>query len=222
MALLSTANTKKTGLERYMEAFGGFGFALPAIAGQYEGGKLVICGDSINVWDDLERFGARSNRGRGKIECPDWEFMVVNKLGETFPGNIEHWYSNEAHLLHKFVAARRNEYQREFGIGWGHSCNKGAEFHWPWTGHGSSGLGAVLTGIGLGYDEIMLCGMPLDDGPHNGEPHWRQTRFESAEVADQINGQAQMYWRRAIDYAFEGKVSSMSGRTKQWLTSKNK
>ncbi len=56
-----------------------------------------------------------------------------------------------------------------------------------------------------------LAGMPLDNGPHNGEPPWRMTRF-TTEVADQDE-----HWQRAINFAFEGRVKSLSGRTRDWL-----
>lgn len=144
--------------------------------------------------------------------------MVVNKLGETFPGRIAHWYSNEAKLLVKFIEARRAEYAKEFATQFEtHSNHRGAKWHWPLGGHGTSGLGSVLVGLGLGYEQIVLCGMPLDDGPHNGEPHWRRCLFETAEVADTKDGGTPHHWKRAMDHAFDGKVTSMSGRTKEWL-----
>ena len=142
--------------------------------------------------------------------------MVVNKLGETFPGPILHWYSNEAKLLVKFIEARRAEYRSEFNTQYEtHSNHRGAKWHWPLGGHGTSGLGAVLVGILLGYDRIVLCGMPLDNGPHNGEPHWRKSNFHR-EVADQVNGAMPGHWKRAKDHAFK-EVRSMSGRTRDWL-----
>lgn len=206
-------------LREYYAGYGGQQFAMPEIAGSYPGRGLVICADAACVWNDLEALGARSDRGRGKVEAPDgWDFMVVNKLGETFPGRIEHWYSNEARLLVKFIEARRAEYVKEFTHAFEtHSNHKGAKWHWPLGGHGTSGLGAVLVGLLLGYDRIVLCGMPLDDGPHNGEPHWRKCRFKTAEVADTKNGGMPHHWKTARDTAFRGRVRSMSGRTREWL-----
>jgi hypothetical protein len=202
----------------YFSHYGGKEFPVPEIAGRYEGKRLIICADAACVWDDLERLGARSNRGRGKVEMENMDFMVVNKLGEVFPGNIEHWYSNEAKLLQTFEMARRNEYRNEFSCSWHtHSNHRGAKWHWPLGGHGTSGLSAILVGLLLGYERIVLCGMPLDDGPHNGEPPWRSCKFESAEVADTVGGGISKPWKYAIDHAFQGRVRSMSGRTKKWL-----
>ena len=212
------------GLEAWLSRFGYTESQLPKIAGKYAGKNLVVCGDGFGVWDDLERLGCRVNahdKTRGGVKAPDGaHFLVINKLGETFPGDIEHWYSNEAELLKKFLQARRNEYSREFnGMMNTHSMQHGARYKWPLGGHGTSGLGAIMVGLGLGYDRIVICGMPLDNGPHNGEPHWRQCRFETSEAASPKNsgGAPNQYWSFAIEKVFDGRVRSMSGRTRKWL-----
>lgn len=205
-------------LRDLMTGYGGFEFPLPEIAGRYAGKSLLIVADAECVWRDLEAFGCRSDEGRGKVFKKGWDFLTINKMVEMFPGRIEHCYSNEPKLLRAFIAARRNEYEREFSCAMNqHSCNQGVQWRWPWGGHGTSGLGGCLVGIGLGYERIVLCGMPLDDGPHNGEPHWRKTGFASSEACDQVGGQPDMHWKRARDLAFDGKVKSMSGRTQKWL-----
>lgn len=190
----------------------------PEISDRYKGKKLVVVGDATCVWIDLELFGCRNDSGRGSVSKEGWDFLTVNKAVETFPGKIEHAYSNEPSFLRKCIAARRQEYTKEFGgPAHVHSLSAGADHIWPFGGHGSSGLGAVLTGIGLGYDAIMICGIPLDDGPHNGEPHWRKTAFATSEVAGGQRTDRNPHWQKAIDFAFDGKVKSMSGRTKTWL-----
>lgn len=205
-------------LKDLMTGYGGFEFPLPPIAGTYKGKGLVVCADAACVWDDLEEFGCASYINRGSVKKEGWDFLTVNKLVETFPGNIEHAYSNEPHILKAFIAARRQEYTREFaGPIHTHSCNQGMKWRWPWGGHGTSGLGAVLVGIGLGYDRIVLCGLPLDDGPHNGEPHWRACRFQKSEAAGSAGDDRNSHWKRAMELAFDGKVKSMSGRTRNWL-----
>lgn len=200
-----------------MKGFGADKFPLPPIAGQYKGKGLVICGDAACVWDDLERFGCANKKGRGSVEKDGWDFLTVNRLVQVFPGRIEHAYSNEPAHLKLFIEARRNEYKKEFE--WPrntHSCNKGAQWRWPWSGHGTSGLGATLVGVGLGYDRIVLCGIPLDDSPHNGEPSWRQCAFTRSEAPGTLNSDVNSHWKEAIK-VFDGKVRSMSGRTRNWL-----
>lgn len=204
-------NNRK-GLDALLAVYGSSAQALPDIAGLYKGKGLVICADGANAWADLEAFGCRSDLGRGCIAKPGWDFLVVNKLGETFPGAIEHWYSNSTSALGRFMRARRDEYSKEFAPPMhSHSCEIGASWLWPWPAGGTSGLGAVLTGIGLGYEPIVLCGMPLDNGPHNGEPHWRGTKFLTEAPPED------KHWRLAIDKVLKGRVRSMSGRTREWL-----
>lgn len=206
-------------LSDLMSGYGIHKFPMPPIAGAYKGKTLAICGDARCLWDDLEALGCRSDLGRGTVRRDGFDFMTVNKVVETFPGNIEHAYSNEPKLLMKFIAARRNEYSREFEhVQHTHSCNEGAKWRWPWGGQGTSGLGATLVGVGLGYDRIILCGLPLDNTAHNGEPHWRRCHFETSEAASPRDSEAPNgHWKRAIDLAFEGRVKSMSGRTREWL-----
>ena len=210
-------NNRK-GLDALLAEYGSSVRALPDIAGLYRGKSLVICADGACVWDDLESFGCRSDTGRGAVARNGWDFLVINKLGETFPGAIEHWYSNSTRALGRYMQARRDEYAKEFPQPMhSHSCELGASWHWPWPAQGTSGLGGVLTGIGLGYDRIVLCGMPLDNGHHNGEPNWRGTRFESSEVPSEKDGGPERHWRLAIGKVLKGRVRSMSGRTKEWL-----
>jgi len=203
-------------LEKFFAEYGGMEFELPKIAGVYEGRNVVICGGAACVWDDLEAYGCRRDYQRGSVQKEGHDFLVVNQTGITFPGNIEHWYSNEPPVLQKYIAARRPEYMREFsGPAHTHSCNRGAKWRWPFGGHGTSGLGAILTAVGLGYDAITVCGIPLDDSPHNGEPHWRKCRFETAEAASPVNGGPNIHWKRAIE-AFGDRITFMSGRPRQW------
>jgi hypothetical protein len=205
-------------LSDLLTGYGASKFDLPPITGAYKGKGLVVVGDAAGVWDDLERFGCRVDHRRGSVGKPGYDFMTVNKIVEVFPGKIEHAYSNEPKLLAKFIAARRNEY--EFGNPLNtHSCQEGAMHRWPWSGHGTSALGATLAGVGMGYEQVVLCGVPLDDGPHNGEPHWRRCKFMTSEACGP-KGQPEgmdAHWKRAQELAFEGKVFSMSGRTRLWF-----
>ena len=189
---------------------------LPEIAGAYKGKGLVVCGDAACVWYDLEAFGCRHNAGRGSVRKDGWDFLTVNKMVEVFPGRVEHCYSNEPNTLATFVAARRTEYKKEFDNPRNsHSIVKGAKWTWPFGGHATSGLGASLVGVGLGYDRVVICGVPLDNGPHNGEPPWRKCNF-MVEAAGNVNTGVNSHWKKAIELAFDGKVRSMSGRTKAW------
>lgn len=207
-------------LKDLLTGYGASRFDLPQITGTYKGKGLVVVGDAACVWDDLERFGCRVDHRRGSVGKPGFDFLTVNKIVEVFPGVIEHAYSNEPNLLKRFILARRGEYDSEFGNPKNtHSCQEGAMHRWPWSGHGTSLLGGTLAGVGMGYDRVVICGGPLDDGPHNGEPPWRKCRFETSEACGPQGKPDGMdaHWKRAKDLAFEGKVRSMSGRTRIWF-----
>jgi hypothetical protein len=204
--------TGQKGLGAYLAEYGGGASTLPEIAGMYHKRNLVVCGDAACIWDDLERFGCRSGGSRGMVAKIGWDFMVINRLGEVFPGAIAHWFSNAGALIKTFMAARRQEYAKEFTPPvHTHACDDGAMWRWPFNAQGTSALSGTLAGIGMGYEAVVLCGVPLDDGPHNGEPHWRTTRFASSEVRDDDK-----HWKRFCD-VFKGKAMSMSGRTRDWL-----
>jgi hypothetical protein len=195
-------------LKEFLSEYGTSMKDLPDCVCTYNG-NLVICGDAACVWDDLERFGCRSGNGVAK---DGWEFMTVNAIVSVFAGKVEHAYSNVAWVVRRHMRARRDDYRDEFGPPrYCHSRTEGTDYVWPWHGEGTSGLGAICTAIALGYDRVVLAGMPLENGPHNGEPPWRVTRF-TREVEPNC-----LHWDRAINLLFAGKVKSMSGRTKEWL-----
>jgi len=197
-------------LRDFLDQYGIPATALPKICGRYHGG-IVVCGDARCVWDDLQAFGCANGNG---VARRGYDFMTVNRLIEVFPGRVDHCYSNVAEVLLRHVNCRRDEYAGEFGPPLAtHSRTDGTDWVWPWHGDGTSGLGAILTAIFLGYDAVVLAGMPLDGSGHNGEPPWRKCKFLTEVKDDDV------HWRRAIKFAFAGKVTSLSGRTKQWLGS---
>ena len=73
---------------------------------------------------------------------------------------------------------------------------------------GTTGLFAVLIGLLMGYDKIILAGCPTDASPRYFEdiPH---PQFGLDTIKDE--------WLRARDAVFNGKVKSLSGRSREWL-----
>ena len=173
-------------------------------------GTLIICAGGRNVFTDFQQ-AIKRHRPKNPIA-----YMTVNDITMHLPARVDHVYSNDDRWLPKWVAARRELLTKEFGGEMITHTNRGkAQVSWPWPGSGSSGLGAVYTGLALGYDNIVLCGMPLDDSGHYFDAPWRQTNFVR-EVPLKGNGQIK-YWQQAKDEVFQGKVTSMSGRTKELL-----
>lgn len=182
----------------------------PDLVGKFSG-KLVIVAGGGCVWDDLKRLNCR-----GGIDNNGWTVMTVNDVTAHYPGKITHVYSNDHRMLPFWIGARRPQYTRAYGpIPYVHSCRVGAKNNWPWPGHGTSALGATYTGLAMGYDEIVLCGVPLDDSPNYFSPDWEPRNF-TREVPEKDNG-TMAYWHQAAKACFRGRVKSMSGRTKELL-----
>lgn len=179
---------------------------LPEIAGKYEG-LLIIAAGGRCVWDDIEKTGQAKNS--------EVDVMCVNDIIMHYPGKVTHAYSNDGRWLPKWLAARRELHNARWESPLiSHSLIQGGKYLWPWPGHGTSSLNAVYTGLGLGYDEIWLCGAPLDNSGHYFDPPWIGSNFEN-EVAPRDDGPR--YWEHAAKNIFQGKVKSFSGRTKDLL-----
>lgn len=186
----------------------------PEIAGKYSG-LLIIIASARCVWDDLEKAGMVKN------EDPHIHRMTINDITMHYPGPIEHVYSNDHRWLPRWISARRELHTRKWeGPKHSHSNQSGGKHTWPWPGHGTSTLNAVYTGLALGYDEIWLCGAPMDGTGHYFDPPWGEdcnywTNFSSMVKED---GQLR-YWDNAARKIFEGRVKSLSGRTMELLGS---
>jgi hypothetical protein len=171
-------------------------------------GELLICGSGRCAWDDLQ-----------KINWTNYDVMCVNDMIMHFPGKVTHVYSNDHHMLPNWVAARRPQYKKEESI-IVHTCHVGSSTMkiWPFPGHGSSSLSACYVGLALGYDSITLAGIPLDDSGHYFDPPWVKTNF-LCEVPERILNEKPYprYWESAARNVFDGKVRSLSGRTKELL-----
>lgn len=187
---------------------------LPSCADS-EKGELLIVGSARCVWDDL----ARTNANR--------DIMCVNDIGLHLPRRFKHWYSNHPDCLPFWKTCRDFHYSDviENDSPALHSCFGGAVkwahdginrvVRWPWPGHGSSGLNACYTGLGLGYERIILAGIPYDDEGHyydppQDSPVWLQsTRWLDfgAEGFRRLLG--------TVDrQVFQGRVKSLSGITR--------
>ena len=190
----------------------------PLIVGTYSG-RLVIMGDGWNVWDDYNEISKRWGI---------FDVMAVNQIA-IYKHNIKHFV-----YLHDFVETcvlgHRDALVK------GGACNKSinhykylegrADYGWDiWPRQGTVSMFAAKIAVCLGYDEIMLCGCPMDgqkhfyDNPEN-VPDLIKTEVDAGAVcrAEALPDQME-YWktaRRDIP-AFRRRVRSMSGNTKEVL-----
>lgn len=164
--------------------------SLPPVAGT-RAGTVVIAGSGRTLWSDLEAIGR------------DFDTMAVNDAIMHFPYRLAHAYSNAAERLPLWVGARREDLQARDNVIEQHHCRdfwRGGNF-WPWPGHGTSGLNAVYTAMGLGYERIIVVGMPLDNTGHYFDPPWRGNPDYKAE---------RRYWLGVKEY-LTGTVFGISG-----------
>jgi len=174
---------------------------------------LVIAGSGRCIWDDLSQ-----------LKPITADIMCVNDMIMHYPGEVHHICSLDEKMLMKWWDARRPPYKVQFPsqprmhtrrdlV----SLPKHIET-WPFQGGGTSGLFACFVGLGLGYDEIILCGIPIDNTGHYWEDPVGKTNYQR-EIAcpnGRIRGDGRHYWTKAKE-KFDGKVKSMSGFTKKLL-----
>lgn len=143
--------------------------------------------------------------------------MCVNDVVMHYPYYVHHAYSNDHQSLPCWVHARRPRYRLDYKESIVmHTQKIGGSLLsiWPWPGFGTSGFNAVLTGLALGYEEIILAGIPLDDSGHYFDPPWVTTKF-TKEVPT-LDGELK-HWAEANRVLFQGRVKSLSGRTREVL-----
>ena len=178
--------------------------------------RLVIVGGAKCVWDDLARLWPIAD-----------DVMCVNDMIMHYPGEIRHICSLDEPLLEKWWDARRPPYKKQFpGVPRMHTrrdleaLSERIE-NWPFSGGGTSGLFACFVGLGLGYDEIILCGIPIDNSPHYWQAPWEKCNFQRELVRRdgtmKRRGDSRSFWANANAKHFNGRVKSMSGDTRELL-----
>lgn len=168
------------------------------LVGTYKG-TLLICAGARSVWDDLKAFAEKFH---GK---PD--VMAVNDFGMFYPSHLEHWFSLHGEQLPGWCAVREFHHTPVM-----HRHTTKTQRHgipWAVPMMGTSSLSGVYVGLALGYDRIVLCGAPLNDEAHFFDPPWVATNFSNEGAHD--------IWQRANRDIFEGRVSSMSGVSREIL-----
>ena len=179
--------------------------------------NLIIVGSGRCVWDDLEKLWPITD-----------DVMCVNDMIIHYPGEIDHVFSCDGYMLKHWWDARRPPYRDQFKkIPQFHTVNNDQDVPkgynlWAFAGGGTSGLAACFAGIGMGYEHIVLCGVPIDNEGHYWEAPWGKTNFqrEIANSTGQIRGDGRRFWVNAKE-KFNGRVKSMSGYTKKLLGAPN-
>jgi hypothetical protein len=101
---------------------------------------------------------------------------------------------------------------RDPGVVLTHSYKPPGDVVWDIHGaiNGTSALLAVMVGLALGYEKIILAGVPMDGGGHLYDPPGTEsTQF----TQDWLEAE----WKQISAVYFNDRVRSLSGRTRDWL-----
>jgi hypothetical protein len=162
-------------------------------------GPVIVMGAARCLFDDMSNLSIKG------------DVMSVNIAGLVCPLNRRHWVSFHPDNLKHLVPLTRDDPTQKDHI-FTHSI-KDAEIVWdfddPELGNGTSGLLATLVALVLGYNPVILAGIPLDgSGNYNDIPGYRSV--------DWVSGSCHDKW---LEYRplFINRVFSMSGFTREIL-----
>ena len=193
----------------------GRGPKAPGCAGNYSG-TAVVLGSGRSIWDDC-----------AKIDFDKVEVIAVNNMIMHHKGRVHHgvslhpeepplWrqlrWTNQCEPSYVHTHSHRlpenndNLPPQEF------KTRHGLDYLWVIEGGrgGSSGLFACMVGLALGYERIIIAGIPLDGNGHFFDP--------PGAITKQFTGtNIKMEWDNARDKYFNGRVKSLSGNSREWL-----
>ena len=163
-------------------------------------GVVLVCGNGFPLADDLAR-------ARGLF--PDAPAIAVNGAAKEVPAFALFTLHPE-----KMPVLWAAEQRRRFGTGFTtHTGGKaerqdapGIDHWWPEAaGRGTSTWAAAKMARLMGFDRIVLCGMPLEPGPYaDGRPAFAFMRRQLEGYRAYVAG----------DTAWHRGVSSLSGWTR--------
>ena len=152
---------------------------LPDLVGSRSGALLII-GSETSVYDDLERYDHLHVGDR----------MLVDEIIISYPNQVEHIASLSVSRLWFWMKARPVDFKGEV-----HCGIRGGGFPenvWPFENEPKgSDLFAVIIALLMGYDSIVLAGVPVTNAPNIvGKPIEPQAmiRREQWEFLAQIWG----------------------------------
>jgi hypothetical protein len=181
------------------------GLGTPPDCVNQKSGELIVLGSAACIWEDY--YKAR------KI-FPGADLMTINltacfwfqKLCDKAI-YIHHWAS-----LDPAFFELRDAYL--LGETWTHCITKTprVDHRWNVKADGSSGLFGVRVGLGLGYQKIILAGIPMTPMPHLYDfPETRLDWPDQSHVRDS--------WLWSVENEFQGRVKSCSGWSRELLGS---
>jgi hypothetical protein len=178
-----------------------------------DNGVLFILGDGRSMLSDLTEFMS-------------WDIGhdagCIGRCVKSYPGHVKHWFNADGETAIAWTKQLKEQHQNGlvthtigpvdgFDVDWD---IEQPDYHYrEMTGegqrmHGSSALFAVLAGLEMGYDKVILGGCPMD-----AEGHWYFEPTSKDTLGPLWLGLDYMAW---LDLSKEtDKVRSLSGYTAQ-------
>lgn len=168
------------------------------------------------VWDDLGRL-----TDKGAL-ADKFDFIAINNVIPFIPFPIQHVASYHAEFLPHWLEIRRLMVHKKEPHIHSHGAYRNPKppvsFMWDFEfGGGSSGMLATLIGLAIGYRQVILAGVPLDDSHRFHDCSWAKVAELSHMHGNYLSKTLFIEWHSAMETIFDGRVKSMSGRTREWL-----
>ena len=143
-------------------------------------GLLILCGSARSLWRDLSY-----------LEGVNATYATANVGGVFLPHPITHWFS-----LHPNYFPYWREWRRLLGYNsdyttYGHEDVAGVDVVMPsYSYRGSSGYYAVSCLRRMGYERILLAGMPITTEPHFFDPRVINNMYAKMDRGGNVNAEA--------------------------------
>jgi hypothetical protein len=146
---------------------------------------LLIVSTGRCVWDDLEivkPFDADGIRRAATGQAKPFDrfiTMAVNCMIFHWPWHLDFAVSGHSDFLPLAVQIRLNG-ARNKPVTYSPKEGKGVDHHGKFKrgNRATSGMYAACVGLHLGYDKIIIVGVPFDDSGHFYDPPGNTTNFE--------------------------------------------
>lgn len=149
-------------------------YDVPEIAYTYSGAVLIL-GGGHTMWDDLDR--AR------EICSPD--IIAVNMQGLFVKSEIQHLFSFHWRELPLVKQLRKLRFPDDKSLVHGQKDKPGIDYAWPTCAVASfSGIGAICLAMLLGYEKIILCGIPMDGGSYYYQPYENKQTWDDGRIKE--------------------------------------
>lgn len=170
--------------------------------------SLLICGSGRTLFLDLQRVPGLLRQ---------YDVMAVNEAFLAL-SEVHHLVSYHSELIWPLIMLRgpreyiNGEYLSQWhGVTHSQREDKGVKRVWAFEdGGGTSSFFAVQIAHELGYDRIILCGVPYDASGKFLQPHWEHGH----DYAETDGWEIWEKWYNAGKFV---NVRSMSGRTRVLL-----